>query len=460
MLIAAQSSQLSASRQAMVLPLLIYAGGLVVCVLVSFVATHLTMVTRKAQIERTLKTQVMLSTLLMTPAIYFLCISSLPDSFHVKSIDEPVHSWHIAVCLWSGLWCGLIMGSVTEYYTSSDHPPVRELATANLTGAATNVIYGLSLGYKSVVAPVITITLGIVCNFALAGEYGVAMGAVGILSTLATELAIDAYGPICDNAGGIAEMAMFPEHVSKILDDLDAAGNTTAAVGKGFAIGSATCVSLALFGAFVTNAGLENIEIQDNLTFAGLLAGAMLPYWFTAMTMKSVGLAAKEMVEEVRRQMPDITSGAKEPDYDRCIEISTESSLHEMIRPAFMTVLTPLFVGFFISPRCLAGLLAGNLISGVQMAISQSNTGGAWDNAKKYIEAGNLVDASGAVQGKKTPAHDAAVIGDTVGDPMKDTSGPAINILIKVTAILSVVFAPAMPDDGLLVRLFHAIRGA
>lgn len=350
------------------------------------------------------------------------------------------------------------MGSITEYFTSSAYAPVQELAESCKTGAATNIIFGLSLGYKSVVAPVLTVTLGIMINYHLAGEFGVGVGAVGILSTLATELTIDAYGPICDNAGGIAEMAHFPDQVSDVLDDLDAAGNTTAAVGKGFAIGSATFVSLALFGAFVTSAKVDSIEIQDNLTFGGLMTGAMLPYLFTAMTMKSVGEAAKEMVEEVRRQLSlhldEIKAGTMEPDYERCIEISTDASLREMIAPGLLAILTPLFLGFFISPRCLAGMLAGNLISGVQMGISQSNTGGAWDNAKKYIEAGNL----GEGKGKGSPEHDAAVVGDTVGDPLKDTSGPAINILIKVTAILSVVFAPAMAQDGLLVKAFKHFR--
>lgn len=438
----------------MVLPLLVYSGGLIVCFLVSFVATHLTVISKKVQIERTLKTQVMLTTICLTPVIFYICTTALPsEPFYVKSIDEPVKAWHIALCLWSGLWSGLIMGSVTEYYTSSHFGPVVELAESCTTGAATNIIFGLSLGYKSVVVPVVVVTIGILINFSMAGEYGVAMGAVGILSTLATELSIDAYGPICDNAGGIAEMAGFPEHISEVLDDLDAAGNTTAAVGKGFAIGSATFVSLALFGAFVTSAELSNIEIQDSLVFSGLLIGAMLPYWFTAMTMKSVGVAAKEMVEEVRRQLllnyDAIVKGEMEPDYDTCIAISTESSLKEMIAPGLMTIFTPLFMGFFISPRCLAGMLAGNLISGVQMAISQSNTGGAWDNAKKYIEGGGL----GPGKGKNSLEHAAAVVGDTVGDPLKDTSGPAINILIKVTAILSVVFAPAMSERGVLIKL-------
>jgi inorganic pyrophosphatase len=295
-------------------------------------------------------------------------------------------------------------------------------------------------------------------SYSLAGMYGIACAALGILSPLAIDLTIDAYGPICDNAGGIAEMSGMPEYVRERTDALDGAGNTTAAIGKGFAIGSAAFVSLALFGAFVTTVKLSGIgvNILQPFVFAGLLVGAMLPYWFSAMTMKSVGTAAKEMVEEVRRQFREIDGlleRRNKPEYARCVQISTRASLKEMVPPGALVMLTPLIVGFLFGVEALSGVLVGALVSGVQMAISSSNTGGAWDNAKKYIAAGGL----GPDKRKKSPEHEAAIIGDTVGDPLKDTSGPSLNILIKLMAIISLVFAPAFPavaKGGYLVQLF------
>jgi len=293
-------------------------------------------------------------------------------------------------------------------------------------------------------------------SYSLAGMFGIASAALGILSPLSIDLTIDAYGPICDNAGGIAEMAGMPEYVRERTDALDGAGNTTAAIGKGFAIGSAAFVSLALFGAFVTTVGLSQVDILQPFQFAGLLVGAMLPYWFSAMTMKSVGFAAQKMVEEVRaqfRERPGILNNTQKPDYKRCVAISTEASLKEMLPPGALVMMTPLVVGFLFGVTALAGLLAGALVSGVQMAVSSSNTGGAWDNAKKYIAAGGL----GEGKKKHSDEHKAAVIGDTVGDPLKDTSGPSLNILIKLMAIISLVFAPAFPSiakGGYLVQLF------
>ena len=319
--------------------------------------------------------------------------------------------------------------------------PVREIAKACTTGAATNIIYGLALGYKSVIIPVICLSITIYVGYSLAGMYGVAMGALGILSTMCIGLTIDAYGPICDNAGGIAEMAGMGEHTRERTDALDAAGNTTAAIGKGFAIGSAALVSLALFGAFVVTTGMNDIgvDILQPFQFAGLLVGAMLPYWFSALTMKSVGKAALAMVEEVRRQFrenPGIMRNESLPDYAKCVAISTQASLKEMIAPGALVMLSPLLVGFLFGVRALCGLLAGALVSGVQIAISASNTGGAWDNAKKYIEQGNY-------GGKRSDPHKAAVVGDTVGDPLKDTSGPSLNILIKVCVCVCVCVANA-----------------
>jgi len=310
-----------------------------------------------------------------------------------------------------------------------------------------------------VIIPVFCLAVTIYVSYSLAGMYGIAVAALGILSTLPISLTIDAYGPICDNAGGIAEMAGMPEEVRDRTDALDAAGNTTAAIGKGFAIGSAALVSLALFGAFVTTVKLdaEGVNILQPFQFAGLLVGAMLPYWFSAMTMKSVGQAALDMVKEVRDQIqkePKILDGTVPPNYQRCIMISTDASLREMIAPGLLVILTPIVVGFLFGVRALSGVLAGALVSGVQMAISASNTGGAWDNAKKYIEAEKM---EGEKKGGNV--HKAAVIGDTVGDPLKDTSGPSLNILIKLMAIISLVFGPSFPSldkGGLIQQLFNA----
>jgi inorganic pyrophosphatase len=286
-----------------------------------------------------------------------------------------------------------------------------------------------------------------------------------MLSNLCTGLAIDAYGPISDNAGGIAEMSEL-HAIRERTDALDAAGNTTAAIGKGFAIGSAALVSMSLYGAFITRASSQpatgsnpiliqakDITITDALVFSGLLIGAMLPYWFSALTMKSVGKAANQMVEEIRTQLrenPGIRTGESEPNYERCVAISTQASLKEMIAPGALVILTPIIIGLFFGPKAVAGLLPGALVSGVQLAISASNTGGAWDNAKKYIENGRFIDSDGKVLGKHTDVHKAAVIGDTVGDPLKDTSGPSLNILIKLSAILSLVFAPFFQNTGFL----------
>jgi len=322
------------------------------------------------------------------------------------------------------------------------------------TGAATNIIYGLALGYKSTIIPCFCLAVTIYVSYNLAGMYGVAVGASGILSTLSIGLTIDAYGPICDNAGGIAEMSEMPKQIRVVTDALDAAGNTTAAIGKGFAIGSAAMVSLALFGAFVTAVGGGTdvqVDILESWVFAGLLVGAMLPYWFSAMTMKSVGQAAGEMIVEVKRQFDELdllnTYPQTQPEYNKCVAISTKASLQEMLPPGALVILSPLICGYLCGVQCLAGLLVGILISGVPMAISSSNSGGAWDNAKKLVEeAGD----------KGTPQHMATVVGDTVGDPMKDTSGPSLNILIKLSAITSLVFgtsfASSWEQPGLIER--------
>jgi inorganic pyrophosphatase len=369
-----------------------------------------------------------------------------------------VYNWGCFISIAAGLWAGLGIGYITEYFTSNRYSPVQSMAEACTTGAATNIIHGLAVGYKSAVIPAILLAFCIYISYSMAGMYGIALGAIGILSTMAVCLTVDAYGPISDNAGGIAEMAGMGEHVRERTDALDAAGNTTAAIGKGYAIGSAALVGLALYGAFLTQmrAGPTDpviISLTDPRTYFGLVLGAMLPFWFTAMTMKSVGLAAMEMVHEIQNQFRTIEGlmeGTAKPDYKRCVKIATDASLKEMIAPGMLVVLTPIFVGIFFGYEALAGLLPGSLVCGIQLAISSSNTGGAWDNAKKYVEAGNM----GAGRGKGSDVHAAAVIGDTVGDPLKDTSGPALNILVKLMAIISVVFAPVISPNSA-----HSIGG-
>jgi len=298
------------------------------------------------------------------------------------------------------------------------------------------------LGYLSCIIPVICLGITILVAHSLCGMLGVALGALGMLGTMTMALTIDAYGPISDNAGGIAEMAGLPETVRALTDCLDAAGNTTAAIGKGFAIGSAALVSLALFGAFCTRAHVVSVDILDPWVFTGLLYGAMIPYAFAAMTMKSVGKAANDMVKECHRQFPGIINEGKAPDYEKCIVISTQASLREMIAPGALVILSPLVTGFGFGKNATAGLLSGALVSSVQLAISMSNTGGAWDNSKKYISAGGL----GKEHGKGSEAHKNSVTGDTVGDPLKDTSGPALNIVMKLTAIISLVFGAAIEN--------------
>jgi K(+)-stimulated pyrophosphate-energized sodium pump len=347
----------------------------------------------------------------------------------------------------SGLFAGIIIGFTTEFYTSYDYSPTKSVAEASQTGAATNIIAGLATGMQSTMIPVIVISLAIFVSFELLGFYGVALAGVGMLSTLGITLATDAYGPVADNAGGIAEQAHLPPKVRERTDSLDALGNTTAATGKGFAIGSAALTSLALMAAYAISVGL--VQIQDNKpilvlnilnhkTLIGLLIGAMLPSIFSAMTMKAVGRAAFSIVNEVRRQfkeIPGIMEGTGKPDYERCVDISTRSALKEMINPGLMAVGVPILIGFVLGKEALGGLLFGALSSGFLLAIMMANAGGTWDNAKKFIELGNL-------GGKGSDTHKAAVVGDTVGDPFKDTSGPSINILLKLMAIVSLVFAP------------------
>ncbi|OMJ86307.1 hypothetical protein SteCoe_12220 [Stentor coeruleus] len=465
LVVSATSPQIADNYVAMLFPLMISATGIFVCIITSFFATHIMEVDKPEKIEKTLKYQLIISTILLTPALWALSWYILPRTFDFIDIHKAIECadkivnitntdiqtcitdnihlhdvqyWHAFVCIICGLWSGLIIGFITEYYTSHSYSPVREVAESCRTGAATDIIYGLALGYLSCIVPTICLGVTIYFSFKLSSMYGIALAALGMLSNLAIALAIDGYGPISDNAGGMVEMIHLKKEVRAKTDALDAAGNTTAAIGKGFAIGSAALVSLALFGAFITRANLGEVNILQPLQFAGLLVGAMLPYAFSAFTMKSVGKAANQMVMEVRRQFQEMHKNPSyEPEYEKCVAISTQAALKEMILPGCMVIFTPIVTGFLFGSNAVAGLLAGILVSGVQMATSSANSGGAWDNAKKYIEGENLVKKSDP-SFKEIKA--AAVTGDTVGDPMKDTSGPSLNILVKLSAIISLVF--------------------
>jgi len=492
LVVSATSIELIQRPDALFFPLAVTASG-VIASFVSVLFIHAVSTTID-NVQRVLISQIALSTLFMTftviPAMYLL-----PETFSFQGGANKValesQRWEAFGCVMFGLWSGMIIGFITDYYTNNRWAPTIALANACKDGPAPNIILGIALGYKSCIIPILCITATIGYAFHNAGMYGIGLSALGMLGSLPVALSVDGYGPISDNAGGIAEMCGLPAEIRRRTDALDAAGNTTAAVGKGFAIGSACLVGLALFGAFITRIGDDSVDILKPTQFAGLLVGAMLPYWFSALTMQAVGDAAMEMMDFIEKdynRVQDLKKAGKtdeKPNYQGCIEISTNQSLKLMIAPGVLVIGSPLLAGFVFGPSATAGVLAGTIVSGVQVAISASNTGGAWDNAKKEVEKQRGIffksveaqdknvdecrlafikfkednkngDEKQALAAKSDEErqilnwgkeallfkekHVAAVVGDTVGDPLKDTSGPAINILVKLSAITSLVF--------------------
>jgi K(+)-stimulated pyrophosphate-energized sodium pump len=427
------------------LPMIICGMGLIFSIIGTF---FVRIKDDKSSVQNALNLGNWSSIILTVIASYFVVMWLLPAgqiTLRSNSFDRNGVFYAIVV----GTVVGAIMSYVTEYYTAMGKKPVLSIVRQSSTGHATNIIAGLSVGMKSTVIPVLTLAAGIILSYSFAGLYGVAIAAAGMMSTTAMQLAIDAFGPIADNAGGIAEMSQLPPEVRERTDILDAVGNTTAATGKGFAIASAALTALALFAAFVGIAGIDRIDIYKANVLAGLFVGGMIPFVFSALCIQAVGRAAMDMVEEVRRQfrdIPGIMEYKAEPEYERCVEISTKASIREMLMPGAIALITPVLVGFTFGPEVLGGLLAGVTVSGVLMGMFQNNAGGAWDNAKKSFEKG--VEINGEMYYKKSEPHKASVTGDTVGDPFKDTSGPSMNILIKLMSIVSLIIAPYIYGIG------------
>ena len=424
------------------LPMLIAGLGLII----SIVATVFVKITKETDSVQTALNMGNWSSIIMTAVVSFFAVQwMLPENMVIRGFEFSRMDVFYAIIV--GLVVGTLMSLITEYYTAMGKRPVMSIIRQSSTGHATNIISGLSVGMESTVAPILVLAAGIYGSFHFAGFYGVAIAAAGMMATTAMQLSIDAFGPIADNAGGIAEMSGLPPEVRERTDNLDAVGNTTAATGKGFAIASAALTSLALFAAFVGVAGIDHIDIYKADVLAGLFVGGMIPFIFSALCISAVGRAAMDMVNEVRRQfreIPGIMEYKATPEYEKCVAISTKASIREMMLPGAIALIVPIIIGFSFGPEVLGGLLAGVTVSGVLMGMFQSNAGGAWDNAKKSFEKG--VEINGEMFYKKSEPHKASVTGDTVGDPFKDTSGPSMNILIKLMSIVSLIIAPHISE--------------